>query len=278
MKYRKNYKRRSALPRKIIASGLSAAFCAGTVGGSYAGAMNEQEILINLDEIKSSEFSDSGKEDEDEDGYPFKLKSENDKLFNYNLVKKDLLDYVKQSDDLKEFRDFLDKTSAEEILEIMKSSNKYPKSSDGELSKILEKLALNKDLLLNLFVYRALDICKEEAEGGNDEKIIDGLRKYLKDKGNKAFKNFLKNIYKIENLAAVVNEIEKWGKPEPKKKKQIKKVSENEKLNFEDDENEKLNFKDDKKEKLSFEDEKTISSKIISWKYIIIISLLQLLQ
>ena len=40
MEYRKNYKRRSILSRKIIASGLSAAFCVSTVGGSYAGAMD----------------------------------------------------------------------------------------------------------------------------------------------------------------------------------------------------------------------------------------------
>ena len=42
MEYRKNYKRRSILSRKIIASSLSAAFCVSTVGGSYAGAMYPQ--------------------------------------------------------------------------------------------------------------------------------------------------------------------------------------------------------------------------------------------
>ena len=47
MKYRKNYRKSVALPRKIIASGLSAAFCAGTVGGSYAGAMELENPPVN---------------------------------------------------------------------------------------------------------------------------------------------------------------------------------------------------------------------------------------
>ena len=41
MKYGKNYKRRSALPRKIIASGLSVTFCASAFS-SYAGAMEDK--------------------------------------------------------------------------------------------------------------------------------------------------------------------------------------------------------------------------------------------
>ena len=57
MEYRKNYKRRSALPRKIIASGLSAAFCAGTVGGSYAGATEPEGQVDCL--FKKEELDDS---------------------------------------------------------------------------------------------------------------------------------------------------------------------------------------------------------------------------
>ena len=57
MKNRKNYKRRSALPRKIIASGLSAAFCAGTVGGSYAGAAEPEGQVDCL--FKKEELDDS---------------------------------------------------------------------------------------------------------------------------------------------------------------------------------------------------------------------------
>lgn len=50
MGYRKNYKRRSILSRKIIASSLSATFCAGTFSGSYAGATQHVISLPVLSE------------------------------------------------------------------------------------------------------------------------------------------------------------------------------------------------------------------------------------
>ena len=81
MKYRKNYKRRSALPRKIIASGLSVAFCVGTVGGNYAGAA-EEEL--------------------EDDFEPVLEKNDIEKYINENFKKEDLLLKVPNPDKILE--------------------------------------------------------------------------------------------------------------------------------------------------------------------------------
>lgn len=59
MEYRKNYKRKSTFLKKIIASGLSAAFCAGTIGNSCAWAiqkLSQKTHIMNL--VKDKSFLD----------------------------------------------------------------------------------------------------------------------------------------------------------------------------------------------------------------------------
>ena len=99
MKYRKNYKRRSVLPRKIIASGLSVAFCAGTVGGSYAGAMDDSN--------SNSSFSDNYSENNLNTS--FKISEINQDIEKIEEVKRNLLDYAVSEEKLSKFRDMLKK-------------------------------------------------------------------------------------------------------------------------------------------------------------------------
>ena len=147
MKNRKNYKRRSALSRRIIASSLSATFFAGTISGGHVGAMN---MLIDIPDLSNDEI-DIGIEDLDtkiKNGEIFTKGCDENKL---NLIKKTYLKFKSVFPGTKEILKLVFNYLSEDQLDSM--IQKFPQylSDENFLFQIVRAHNSGEDLLRFLF-------------------------------------------------------------------------------------------------------------------------------